>query len=199
MSASKTLALIEETRSLDKAATPGPWTHTERGRVFVPKHLITEGYVAYPGGNDPDEETPETLAAEALTERNGELIARYRTLAPKLADALEAALRRPLLPNEGERNVRAADAADEKGAPAEDAPPRGDVALREVRPEECGEATPTRPVDGGPDLPVVRGASAEELITALREERQNAEGLRERLAEAERRLAAIRDTSETWE
>ena len=83
-------SLAERLRKLHEEATPGPWEHVEKGRVFNARHLVTAGYVAYPGGNDPEDETPETLAAEALTERTGVLIASLRNALPALADIVEA-------------------------------------------------------------------------------------------------------------
>jgi hypothetical protein len=77
-------------RRLDKETTAGPWRHVEKGRVFNAHHLVTEGYVAYPGGDDPEDETPETLAAEALTERTGKMIATLRNALPALADLVAA-------------------------------------------------------------------------------------------------------------
>ena len=82
--------LADQLRRLHEEATPGPWEHVEKGRVFNARHLVTAGYVAYPGGNDPEDETPETLAAEALTERTGVLIATLRNALPALADLVEA-------------------------------------------------------------------------------------------------------------
>lgn len=82
--------LAEALRRLHREATPGPWHHVEKGRVFNAKHLVTEGYVAYPGGNDPEDETPETFAAEALTERTGVAIATVFNALPALADIVAA-------------------------------------------------------------------------------------------------------------
>lgn len=85
-------SLADRLRRLHEEATPGPWRHVEKGRVFNAKHLVTEGYVAYPRGHDSDEddETPETRAAEALTERTGVIIATLRNALPALADLVEA-------------------------------------------------------------------------------------------------------------
>ena len=84
--------LADQLRRLHEEATPGPWEHVEKGRVFNARHLVTEGYVAYPRGHDSDEddETPETRAAEALTERTGVIIATLRNALPALADLVEA-------------------------------------------------------------------------------------------------------------
>lgn len=84
--------LADRLRRLHEEATPGPWRHVEKGRVFNAKHLVTEGYVAYPRGHDSDEddETPETLAAEALTERTGVAIATVFNALPALADLVYA-------------------------------------------------------------------------------------------------------------
>lgn len=76
-------------RKLHEEATPGPWHHAEKGRVFNAHHLVTAGYVVYPE-DDPEDETPETLAAERLTERTGEMIALLRNALPALADLAEA-------------------------------------------------------------------------------------------------------------
>jgi hypothetical protein len=73
-------------RRLHEEATPGPWRHVEKGRVFNDHHLVTEGYVKYPGDDDPEDETDETLAAEALTARTGVMIAALRNALPALAD-----------------------------------------------------------------------------------------------------------------
>jgi len=73
-----------------KAARVGPWKHVEMGRVFDAHALVTAGYVKYPGDDDPEDETPETLAAEKLTEDTGKFIAHAREDVP----ALIAELRR---------------------------------------------------------------------------------------------------------
>lgn len=98
--------LAEQLRRLHREATQGPWRHVEMGRVFNAKHLVTEGYVAYPGGDDPEDETPETLAAEALTERTGVAIATMFNALPALAELVASCEER----HAGESGNRLADA-----------------------------------------------------------------------------------------
>lgn len=92
MSATEPLSAL---RRLHEEATPGPWRHVEKGRVFNDHHLVTEGYVAYPGGDDPDDETPETLAAEVLTKRTGVAIATVFNALPALANLVKAVEQEP--------------------------------------------------------------------------------------------------------
>ncbi len=78
----------ERVRELDKAATPGPWKHVDE-YADEPHHcVIQEGQpfwcVVAECCIDDREKGPRELA-------DGNLIAEYRTLAPQLADALDAA------------------------------------------------------------------------------------------------------------
>ena len=91
MTARLDLDAVEALHTAAEMARPGPWKHVEKGRVFDSEALVTAGYTRYYGGDDPEEETPETMAAEAGTDAVGEFIAATITTVPALVRELREA------------------------------------------------------------------------------------------------------------
>lgn len=87
--------LIAEVRRLSEAATAGPWepyrcsSSYEKGACGI-SHNNDISYCNLVVADTDREECTHS----AITEEDADLIARYRTLAPQLADRLEAAERR---------------------------------------------------------------------------------------------------------